>query len=311
MSPGSRAETPAPNAHKAGKTSWKDAARQWVGRLCVPWLPHSYMTNLIDDYYIDQEPKSFFKQAVRDEVTRRHYNRTDAGIRADNRSLFWGATAGVRWHEERRQRYQDRRSYEAYLRACGRMLEQIHWLLDHFPFINNLCEIGTGHGLMLDYLSGQLTQIERFHGIDLSAEQISRNQAIYAGSKVEFLPVEAADYVVQHCRPGTLFVACGAFECFTQAELEEFLALTLKTVDRVAVASCDAVDIDYDPEVELHSRPRGNLLYNHNYRHLLEKHGYEICFEHVERAKPFYDRFSILGVGFPCGAIKPHTRTSH
>ena len=109
------------------------------------------------------------------------------------------------------------------------MLEQIHWLLDHFPFINNLCEIGTGHGLMLDYLSGQLTQIERFHGIDLSAEQISRNQAIYAGSKVEFLPVEAADYVVQHCRPGTLFVACGAFECFTQAELEEF-ASSLKTV---------------------------------------------------------------------------------
>ena len=92
--PGSRAETPAPNAHKAGKTSWKDAARQWVGRLCVPWLPHSYMTNLIDDYYIDQEPKSFFKQAVRDEVTRRHYNRTDAGTGRQPEFILGGHRGG-------------------------------------------------------------------------------------------------------------------------------------------------------------------------------------------------------------------------
>ena len=165
---------------------------------------------------------------------------------------------------------------------------------------------------MVDYLSGQLTQIERFHGIDLSAEQISpvTGRSI-ADSKVEFLHVEATEYVVRHCRPGTLFVACGTFECFTQAELEEFLALTLKTVNRVAFATCDAVDIDYDPEVELNSRPRGNLLYNHNYRHLLEKHGYESVSNMSSSQSRFYDRLSILGVGFPCGAVKPHTRTSH
>jgi len=307
MSP---ADAPSPTGHEVGKTSWKDTARHWVGRLSVSWLPHSFIAKFIDDYYIDQEPGTFFKQAVRDELTRRHYNRTDAEIRADNRNLFWGATAGVRWHEARRRKYQDRRFYEEYLQACGRTLEQIHWLLDQFPFINNVCEIGTGHGLMLDYLSGQFTRIERFQGIDLSAELIARNHAIYAGSKVEFLRVEAADYVVRHCRPGTLFVAFGAFECFTQAELEEFLALT-RTVDRVAVASCDAVDIDYDAALERDSRPRGNLLYNHNYRHLLEKHGYEICFDHLEHAKPFYNRLSILAAGFPCGAVKAHTRTSH
>jgi hypothetical protein len=99
MSRGSRAEAPSPTGHAVGKTSWKDKARHWVGRWCVPWLPHAYLANLIDDYYIDQEPKGFFKQAVRDEVTRRHYNRTDGEIRADNRNLYWGGTAGVRWHE--------------------------------------------------------------------------------------------------------------------------------------------------------------------------------------------------------------------
>jgi hypothetical protein len=146
-------------------------------------------------------------------------------------------------------------------------------------------------------LAQHLSQMERFQGIDLSAAQISRNRMIYNNSNVDFLHVEVAEYVSQHCRPGTLFVACGTLECFTQIELEEFLALTRRTVNPVAIATCDAVDVNFDLELERDSRPRGNMLYNHNYRYLFEKHGYEIRCYALESPKPIYNRLSMLATG--------------
>ena len=92
--------------------SWTDRARRWLGRTCAPWMPRSYLARLLDDYYVDQEPEDAFKRSVRDELTRRYYRRPDSRRRADNRNMFWGATAGVRWHEERRRKYQDRRRFE-------------------------------------------------------------------------------------------------------------------------------------------------------------------------------------------------------
>jgi hypothetical protein len=280
--------------------SWKDVTRGWVGRACVPWLPAAYVARFVEAYYVDQEPAGFFGRAVRDELTRRYYGLPEVARRADNRNHFWGSTAGVRWHERRHELYQDARRFrDEYLASRRPLIEAMTRLVERASRITTLCEIGTGSGLMVNHLAGHLTGIERFCAIDLSAEQIARNRERYAGSKVEFLHVEAADYLARHCRPGTLFLACGTFECFTQAELEDFLALSRRAADPVAVAICDAVDVDYDATVERDSRPRGNLLYNHNYRHLLEKHGYETVFSLLESPKPIYDRLSILATGSP------------
>ena len=251
------------------------------------------------DYYIDQEPKSLWKRAIRDELTRRHYESPEAEIRAINRRSLWGSTAGVRWHEERRQKHESNPQFrENYLATRSAMLEQIAWLLNHYLVFTSVCEIGTGNGLLIEYLASRFTRIERFHGIDLSAEQIARNQAIFAESKVEYIHVEASEYIVRHCRPGTLFVTCGTFECFTQAELEELLQLTRRTVNMVAFATCDAVDVDYDAKIDRDSRPRGNLFYSHNYRYLFEKHGYETCFYRIESPKHIYNRLSMLAANF-------------
>jgi hypothetical protein len=304
--------TEPPAERRNGRSqSWKDTPRRWFGRLIVPCLPKSYVAKMIDDYYIDQEPKSFFRQAARDELTRRCYRCPEAKLRANNRHLFWGAAAGTRWHEDRRRRYRDQRLFhDEYLKSRGRMLEQLDWLLAHFPSVTNLCEIGTGNGLLVEYLARHLSQIVHFQGIDLSGAQISRNKMVYRDTKVEFLHVEVTEYVVRHCRPGTLLVACGTLECFTQLELEEFFALTKRTVHPVAIASCDAVDVDFDAAVEHDSRPRGNMLYNHNYRYLVEKHGYETCFYQLESPKPIYNRLSMLATSFPTRHINARNQIS-
>jgi hypothetical protein len=298
--------------HEDGTIYWRSVARQWLGRLCFPCLPDRYLEKFIGDYYIDQEPKTFFKQAIRDELTRRHYESSEAEIRSANRASIWGGTAGVRWHEARRRRHEENPQFlDHYLNTRGRMLEQIDWLLDGFPVFRNVCEIGTGNGLMIEYLAGRFARLEHFHAIDLSAEQIANNQAIFAKSRVEYLHVEASEYVRRLCRPGTLFVTCGVFECMTRSEVEELFELAGRSVDPVAFAICDAVDVDFDAEIERESRPRGNLLYSHSYRFLLEKHGYNTCLYELEYSKPIYNRLSMLATSFRCRIVKSHTRTSH
>jgi hypothetical protein len=308
---GEHPETPA-GVHAVETSTWKDRARRWVGRVCVPWLRGSYLARIADDYYLDQEPAAFFRRAIRDELTRRYYGRPEAERRAENRRRFWGGMAGHRWHESRRRWYQEPgRFRDGYLKSRARMLEHIRWLLDRCPAIKTICEVGTGNGMMVDYLAGHFTQVERFHGIDLCAEQVARNREFYGESRVEYLHVEPGEYILRHGQPGTLFVACGTFECFTQAELEEFLALTRRMIGPVAFACSDAVDIEFDPDVEFRSRPRGNLLYNHNYRHLLETHGYQICFYQVERPNSIYDRHSILAIGSALNEVRVCSRTPH
>ena len=118
------------------KLYWNEMARHWLGRVCVPCLPDTYTARFIDDYYIDQEPKSFFKRAVRDELTRRLYESPDDQIRAMNRRSIWGSTAGVRWHESERRRHFDSPQFsEAYFRSRGRMLEQIRLAARQFSLL--------------------------------------------------------------------------------------------------------------------------------------------------------------------------------
>ena len=61
---------------------------------------------------------------------------------------------------------------------------------------NTLVEIGTGNGKVLNYLSEQFPQIDRFVGIDLSENQIIRNQKTYSrNQKLEFVALYAIDWV--------------------------------------------------------------------------------------------------------------------
>ena len=74
---------------------------------------------------------------------------------------------------------------------------------------------------------------------------------------------------------------------------------------------CDALEVGYCTETELDSRHKGLLLYSHNYPHLLEKQGYQVCIYQREHPKPIYDRVSMLATSFPCGQISGHTQTKH
>lgn len=273
----------------------RTAVSRWLGRLCVPLLSRSYVARFVDDYYVDQEPKGLLRRAIRAELTRRFYARSDAERRADNRAMFWGGNAALKWHERRQRRYSDRSLFEGeYLASRARLLEQLDLLIDRRPDIASVCEIGTGSGLFIEHLSERLAGVRRFCAIDLNAEQIARNRRRYAGSRVEYLHAEVLDYVERLCRPGTLFVASGTFECFTQPELEELLDLARAAVPGVAFAMCDAVDVDFDARTERESRPRGELLYNHNYRHLFESSGYRVEYYDLDHCKPIYDRATLV-----------------
>jgi trans-aconitate methyltransferase len=152
-----------------------------------------------------------------------------------------------------------------------------------------VCEIGTGNGLFLEYLSRELTGVRRFVGIDLNCSQIERNREVYAGSRLEFECSEIATWMATGVTGPTIFLAAGTLECFTQPELVEFLGLVRRLQTGAAIALCEPVNIDLATTTA--SKARGSTMYSHNYPHLLRSAGFvpfETQIDPIDPAIPNY-----------------------
>ena len=100
------------------------------------------------------------------------------------------------------------------------------------------------------------------------------NQSIYKGTPIEFVSKEVSEWITLNDNTGTLFLTAGTLECFTQKELEEFLALVKASYAQAAIALLEPVSFDLATHTE--STPRVLYMFNHNYPYLLEKAGYSV-----------------------------------
>lgn len=177
-----------------------------------------------------------------------------------------GGAAGKKWHDFQAEKVQGLAgdALESFLTFRQTLVLQISDLLAGHQKYPTLCEIGTGNGLFLKYLSEQFPQIKRFIGLDLNEEQIRENKHVYKSTRLEFVHGEISDCLRSGMfDEGAIFVTCGTLEYFTQKELQDLLALIRRKVNPTAVAICEP--ITFDLESEYVSKPRGNTAYSHNY----------------------------------------------
>jgi hypothetical protein len=139
-----------------------------------------------------------------------------------------------------------------------------------------VCEIGTGDGRFLDYLRGQLTGVERFVGLDLSASRIALNQSLYVG--LEFVAGDAQEWVPSQGLRQALFVTNGGvFEYFRPESLEAFMRELVKSGSSLALFYEPLVadhDLDSEPEAKLTTA--GEYSFSHNYPALCRRAGMDI-----------------------------------
>lgn len=268
----------------------------YPGRVLLSLMPARTRDRLQAEFFTGNQSEGLVARMIRAELNRQYYSKSDGERRRLNRERFWGGQAGAEWHETERRRQSAGSLSADFLRFRLPLVRQLKELVAAAPARYwTLCEIGTGNGLFLQYLSRELPAIQRFVGLDLNSDQIARNRETYAGSSLEFVAGDVDDWLRRHLTTPTVFVAVGTLECFTEGELVEVLRSIRASGVAAAVALCEPVNIDLRTTTS--SRPRGNTMYSHNYPHLLQATGYTLFRQHVEpidAAVPFYDSVAMV-----------------
>lgn len=151
--------------------------------------------------------------------------------------------------------------------------------------VERLYEIGCGHGHVLEYLSKRIAGVEEFCGIDISEEQILKNQSNYDNAKLSFKAADAVEWIPRHAKPRSIFLTNGGvFEYFLQEELELIFNHIAQNLAPAIVGVIETIGVDHNLEIEKETLIYGReMAFSHNYPHLLEQAGFEVT-HHSEQA---------------------------
>lgn len=194
-------------------------------------------------------------------------------IREANRN-FWLTKSATELFSETEDGFE-----KDFLPNCTFIFEKLKKELSNSPEkITSLVEVGTGNGDVLNYLSEEFPSINRFIGIDLSADQINLNsKKFHANQKLEFVASDAFDWVQEHGQSNTIFVSSrGVLEYFIEARLQEFL-IEINKLGNTFFVAIEPNGGDHDFETTLNSQLYGNEpSFSHNYPHLFKNAGFNL-----------------------------------
>ncbi len=185
---------------------------------------------------------------------------------------FWSSAEIADFHAEHERYFED-----MFLGENVVTLLELEKLLAGGGY-STLCEIGCGHGRVVYFLRKRLESLQRFIGIDLSAEQVRRNDERYSDVQIEWVTGDALDWIKTHGAPGWVFLTHnGVLEYFRRDELRELFREVATRMQPAILSISEPLGVDHDLDVELGSPPYGyERSFSHNYVHLLREAGFEI-----------------------------------
>lgn len=197
-----------------------------------------------------------------------------AGDHAKQRALFahyWAQEADEDAHV-----WQDRFEHE-FLAHNVTIIDALEGVIRGKHF-DRLYEIGCGHGQVLEYLVNRLSPIEEFIGIDISEEQIKKNQVQLNHPKMVFQAGDAVEWIIGNAKPQSIFLTNGGvFEYFLQSELEAIFKHIAKNLTPAVIGIVETLGSDHDLGTEKDSLIYGReLAFSHNYPHLLIQAGLKV-----------------------------------
>lgn len=149
---------------------------------------------------------------------------------------------------------------------------------------NILVEIGTGEGTVLNYLSSQLPNVNRFIGIDLSTAQIESNKNLFSkNKKLEFVASDAFDWIKENRNDHMIIITCnGVLEYFTQSRLQDFFN-ELNSFGKVIFVAIEPIGVNHDflknPNSEIYGVENS---FSHNYVKMFKDAGFNIWHQSKE-----------------------------
>jgi len=186
---------------------------------------------------------------------------------------FWAGDYAKAYHDQNRHQFQ-----EMFLDDFLGVVDELETVLEQNRSITTICEIGTGSGQLLDYLSNRLPTIKRFIGIDLSDATIRDNRERYPNDSIDWIAADAIEWIEQNAGPAWVFVSHrGVMEYFTQSQVESLFRFIAEKKSPAVLLVIEPVGLDHDLENQFESQPYGiEYSLSHNYPHLLRSAGFEV-----------------------------------
>lgn len=148
-----------------------------------------------------------------------------------------------------------------------------------------IVEIGTGNGIVLNYLSTQFPDLDNFIGIDLSQDQISINQSNFKdNSKLKFVASDVMEWVEEYGEEYMVFLTFrGVMEYFNQKQLNHFFE-KLNSLGKIIFFAIEPNGLEHDFNQNPDSMIYGvETSFSHNYPKLFEDAGFKIW--HLDKMK--------------------------
>ena len=186
---------------------------------------------------------------------------------------FWKGRGGAIYSSNCDHRFHDlflKRQREDFL-----VLQQ-HWIDSNS---NQIVEFGCNSGLVLNYLTLQLSGVQSSIGIEINQQQVDDNRASSDfDPRVEFECTDGGDWLFEFGKPSTLFVSNGGvFEYFRRQRLDAMMQHISNNLKPALFFSVEPVAADHDWSKSTESIPFGEeLSFSHNYTDLFESNGFEI-----------------------------------
>lgn len=187
---------------------------------------------------------------------------------------FWGGAKAKAYHDAAPDRFDS-----VFVRYHMPLIDKLETLLRAHREFKTLCEIGSGAGLVADYLAKRFDTITRYIAVDLDPATVAAARATYRHPKLEFVTGDATAYLNEHGASNwVLFTQNGVLEYFDPEAIDGFFT-AVAALKPVTLALIEPVARDHDLETQFESWPFGQeFSFSHNYPYLLAQHGLRIIF---------------------------------
>lgn len=253
----------------------KDKIKGIIGSALIKFMPREVNSIKQGSFSLSEKEKNVFSRLIRFRLAQRAIEKNDYETLSTYHKNFWSGKNAKSFHDNTTERFN-----AVFLKYNIDVIEVLEKLLKKERSIDTLCEIGTGSGQVLLYLSNRLPGIKRFVGIDLCKEKVEELNKVNQDARIEFICQNALSWIKEQGTKNTIFLTnMGVLEYFTQNEVEDLVGHIAAQLHPSFFVAIEPVAVEHDLKREHKSQCfGGEYSFSHNYPYLFETSGFSIKF---------------------------------
>ena len=247
----------------------KETVKQVVGTVLLPFMPQRAETITQHEFSMTVGGRNVINTCLRAALAHKLLRSKQVDVVSHYHQNFWAGEQGTKFHRHVRGQVLD--IFNDHYRY---LIDEINKLVEIYPQLNTVVEIGAGGGSFLQMLHEQVRGVDRWIGNDLSAEIITENRQLYPD--IEWVAGDGKAWVETEGQPNTIYLTFrGVLEYFTQANLSAMFATIAAEKTPSAFVLVEPVALEHDLSRQFASQAYGTeYSFSHNYPRLLADNGF-------------------------------------